>query len=82
MVQVLYLVEHEQTFSTFFFMKSKLKNHLNEHLHIVAEMYSQTFYTLTPSHMTFGSKHIQRSDKCYITLGLHVFIPQNNFSYK
>ncbi len=29
------LVEDERTFSTLSFMKSRLKNHLNEHLHIV-----------------------------------------------
>jgi len=29
-----------------FLMKSRLRNCLNEHLHIVVGMYSQTFYTL------------------------------------
>jgi hypothetical protein len=36
-MQVLGLVEDEQTFSTF--MKPKLRNHFNEHLHMVVEMY-------------------------------------------
>jgi hypothetical protein len=45
-VQMLGLVEDEQTFSTISFMKSKLKNHLNEHLNIVMGMYTQTFYSL------------------------------------
>jgi hypothetical protein len=45
-VQVLGLVEDEHTFSTLTFMKSKLRNHFNEHLHIVVEMYSQTFFIL------------------------------------
>jgi hypothetical protein len=45
-MQVLGSLKDEKTFSTFFFMKSKLKNHLNEHLHIVVGMYFQTFYTL------------------------------------
>jgi hypothetical protein len=45
-VQMLGLMEDECTFSTLSFMKSKLRNHFNEHLHIVVEMYSQTFFTL------------------------------------
>jgi len=45
-VQLLGLVEDEHTFSTLSFMKSKLKNHFNEHLHTVVGMYSQTFFTL------------------------------------
>jgi len=40
------LVEDDQTFSTFSFMKSKLRNHLNEHLNIVVGMYFQTCYSL------------------------------------
>jgi hypothetical protein len=39
-------VEDEQTFSTLSLMKSKLKNRLNEHLHMIVGMYSQTFFTL------------------------------------
>jgi hypothetical protein len=46
MTQVLGLVEDEQTFSTLYFMKSKLKNRPNEHLHTIVGMYSQTFFTL------------------------------------
>jgi hypothetical protein len=38
-IQVLGSMEDERTFSTFFFMKSKLKNRLNKHLHIVGGMY-------------------------------------------
>jgi len=45
-VQVLGSMEDEQTFSTLYFMKSKLRNKLNEHLHVVVRMYSQTFFTL------------------------------------
>jgi hypothetical protein len=45
-VQLLGLVEDEHTFSTLSFMKSKLRNHFNEHLHTVVGMYSQTFFTL------------------------------------
>jgi len=33
-------------FSTHFFMKSKLRNRLNDHLHIVVRMYFETFYGL------------------------------------
>jgi hypothetical protein len=36
----------EQTFSILYFMKSKLRNYLNEHLQIVVWIYSQTFYIL------------------------------------
>jgi hypothetical protein len=43
---VLGSMEDEQTFSTLYFMKSKLRNKLNEHLHVVVRMYSQTFFTL------------------------------------
>jgi uncharacterized membrane protein len=39
-------MEDEQTFSTLYFMKSKLINKLNEHLHVVVHMYSQTFFML------------------------------------
>ncbi len=45
-VQVLGLVEDEKTFSTLSFMKSKLKNYFNKHLHTITRMYSQTFYIL------------------------------------
>jgi len=45
-IQVLGSMEDEQTFSTLYFMKSKLRNKLNEHLHVVVRMYSQTFFTL------------------------------------
>jgi hypothetical protein len=38
-VQMLGLTEDEQTFSTFFFMKSKLRNHFSEHLHAIIGMY-------------------------------------------
>lgn len=46
---MLRLMEDEWTFSTFSFMKSKLKNYFNEHLHTIVGMYSQTFYTLNTS---------------------------------
>ncbi len=45
-IQMLGLLEDEQTFFTFFFMKSKLRNRRNEHLNIVVGMYFQTFYSL------------------------------------
>jgi hypothetical protein len=45
-VQMLGLMEDDQTFSTFSFMKSKLRNRFNEHLNIVVGMYFQTFYSL------------------------------------
>jgi hypothetical protein len=45
-MQVLQSMEDEIFFSTFSFMKSKLKNYLNKHLHIVVGTYSQTLYTL------------------------------------
>jgi hypothetical protein len=41
-MQMLGLVEDERTFSTLYFMRSKLRNHLNEHLNSVVVMYSQT----------------------------------------
>ncbi len=44
-VQVLRSMEDEWTFSTSYFMKSKLRNKLNEHFHVVVRMYSQTFFT-------------------------------------
>jgi len=46
LIQVLGLVEDEQTFSILSFMKSKLKNCFNEYWNIVVGMYSQTFYSL------------------------------------
>jgi len=45
MMQVLGSVEDEQKFSTLYFMKLKLRNHSNEHLHTIVGMYSQTFFT-------------------------------------
>jgi hypothetical protein len=42
---VLRSMEDEWTFSTSYFMKSKLRNKLNEHFHVVVRMYSQTFFT-------------------------------------
>jgi hypothetical protein len=45
-MQVLGFVEDEQVFSTLSFMKLGLKNCLNEHLHIIVGMYSQTSYIL------------------------------------
>jgi len=39
-VQVLGSMEDERTFATFCFMKSKLKNFLNKHLHVIVGMYS------------------------------------------
>jgi hypothetical protein len=39
-------MEDERTFSTLYFMKSKLINRFNEHLHVAVHMYSQTFFTL------------------------------------
>jgi hypothetical protein len=44
-MQVLGSMEDKQTFSTLSFMKSKLRNHLNEHLHAIVGMYFQTFFT-------------------------------------
>jgi hypothetical protein len=38
-VQVLGSMEDERTFSTFSFMKSKSREHFNEHLNIVVGMY-------------------------------------------
>ncbi len=46
MVQVLGLAEDERTFSTLSFVKSKLRIHLNENLHTIVGIYSQTLYTL------------------------------------
>jgi len=39
-------VEDERTFSTFIFMKSKLRNQLTTHLDLVVKMYAQDFFTL------------------------------------
>jgi hypothetical protein len=39
-------MEDEWTFSTLSFIKSKLENHLNEHLNIDVGMYSQKNYSL------------------------------------
>jgi hypothetical protein len=39
-------MEDERTFSTLFFMESKSKNHLNEHMHMVVGISSQIFFTL------------------------------------
>jgi len=38
-------VEDERTFSTFIFMKSKLRNQLTTHLDLVVKMYAQDFFT-------------------------------------
>jgi hypothetical protein len=45
-IQILGSMEDEWTFSTFFFMISKLRNHLNEHFNTIVGMYSQFFYNL------------------------------------
>jgi hypothetical protein len=45
-MQVIGLVEDGRTFSILSFMKSKLKNPSNKHLHTTIGMYSQTFYIL------------------------------------
>jgi hypothetical protein len=39
-------MEDEQTFSTSYFMKSKLRNCLNDQMHAIVGMYSYIFYTL------------------------------------
>jgi hypothetical protein len=44
MMQVLGSMEDEQTFSTLSFMKSKMRNRLNEHLHTIVGMYYQIFF--------------------------------------
>ncbi len=39
-------VEDERTFSTLTFMKTRLWNHLCEHLDLVVQMFPQPFYTI------------------------------------
>jgi hypothetical protein len=45
-IMVLGSVEDETTFSTFTFMKLKLRNQLTTHLNLVVRMYAQDFFTL------------------------------------
>jgi len=45
-VEVLKSIEDEQTFSTLYFIKSKLQNRFNQHLLVVVNMYFQTLFTL------------------------------------
>jgi len=45
-VQIMGSVEDEKTFSTFTFMKIRLRNKLCEHLGLVVCMYMQPFYTI------------------------------------
>jgi hypothetical protein len=45
MVSVLRSIEDEQTFSTFAFMKDKLRNRLGLHLDTIVPMFAQEFYT-------------------------------------
>jgi len=45
-VQVLGSMEDERTFSTFSFMKFKLRNYFNEHLNNVVGIYYQFFKSL------------------------------------
>jgi hypothetical protein len=39
-------VEDERTFSTLTFMKTRLQNHICEHLDLVVKMFAQAFYTI------------------------------------
>jgi len=59
-VQIMGLVEDEQTFFTLSFMKFKLRNHFNEHFNNVVGMYFQTLTIWIFSHMTHVLK-IERS---------------------
>ncbi len=45
MVLVFESIEDEQTFSTFTFMKDKLRNRLGLHLDTIVCMFAQEFYT-------------------------------------
>jgi hypothetical protein len=45
-VTILGSVEDERTFSTLNYMKSKVRNNLQEHLDLVVRMYGQNFYDL------------------------------------
>jgi hypothetical protein len=53
----------EQTLSILFFMKSKLKNYLNEHLQIVVWIYSQTFYILNTLYDTCFDDWMEQKSK-------------------
>jgi hypothetical protein len=45
-IQIMGFVENERTFSTCTFMKTRLWNHLCEHLDMVVQMFAQPFYTI------------------------------------
>jgi hypothetical protein len=45
-MQMLGSMEDEQTFCTSSFMKSKLRNYFNDHMHTIVGMYFYIFYTL------------------------------------
>jgi hypothetical protein len=45
-VTILASVEDEHTFSTLNYMKSKVRNNLNDHLDLVVRMYGQSFFDL------------------------------------
>ena len=46
MVHVMGLVEDERMFSSFTFLKNKLRNRLDNNLAVVVDMYAQQVYTL------------------------------------
>jgi hypothetical protein len=45
-VTILDFVEDEQTFSTLNYMKSKVRNNLDDHLNLIVRMYGQSFFDL------------------------------------
>jgi hypothetical protein len=89
-MQMLGSMEDEWTFSTISFMKSKLGNHLNEHLNGVVGMYSQTLTIRILSHMTHVLKIWRSRSPCehWIKLfywdlgGFVVLIPSSMVHYQ
>jgi hypothetical protein len=57
MMHVLGSIEDERCFNLVSFLKSKLHNHLNPHLHPIVALYAQRFFTLNtfPYATTFES---------------------------
>jgi len=81
-VQVPRSMEDEQTSSTFSFMKSKLKNHVNEHWKMFIGMYYQTFFALNTFlyNMCFNDwKELKPCWTLDYILMLHVACPKSQW---
>jgi hypothetical protein len=67
-VTILGSVEDERTFSTLNYMKSKVRNNLQEHLDLVVRMYGQNFYDLKSYPIHDAIRKWKEVKICYGTL--------------